>query len=205
MLNDVQPNIKKVRGKMLIAMPHLADPRFYHTTLAMYKHDDEGAGGLIFNKPAKSLVLGDLFDELQIPLVVPIEDTPIYYGGPVRTNQVFVLHSHEYLDQDTIAIATGISMTTNKNILFSIANGVGPTSYKLCLGCAIWGPQQLESEISGAWQHNDLSSWLYSDLQSDIVFSNLNAWPTAVESYSKNVAGNILNYMEKKHASTSKS
>ena len=49
MLNNVQPAIERTRGKMLVSMPHLADPRFYHSTLAMYKHDDEGAGGIIFN------------------------------------------------------------------------------------------------------------------------------------------------------------
>ena len=49
MLNNVQPAIERTRGKMLVSMPHLADPRFYHSTLAMYKHDDEGAGGIRFN------------------------------------------------------------------------------------------------------------------------------------------------------------
>lgn len=204
MLNDVHPTVGKTRGKMLIAMPHLADPRFYHSTLAMYKHDHDGAGGIIFNKPSKLAVLGDLINELDIPMVIDIGDTPIYYGGPVNKNQVFVLHSHDYLDHDTTAIASGISVTTNRHILTAIANGTGPQKYKICLGCAIWGPKQLESELSGAWQQNEMSSWMYTDLHADDVFKNLNIWPNAVENYSKDIAGNILNYMEKKHASTDK-
>ena len=68
------------------------------------------------------------------------------------------------------------------------------------------GPRQLDSEMSGAWQHNELSSWLYSDLLSEDVFSTINIWPVSVERYSKNVAGNILsNYMDKKHAPSNKS
>ena len=206
MLNDVQPHVNKTRGKMLISMPHLADPRFYHTTLAMYKHDDDGAGGIIFNKPAKTILMSDLFGDMGISLLPDMGDTPVYYGGPVNTHQVFVLHSDEYLDKDTIPVTAGISMTTNRHILTAIANRTGPMRYKICLGSAVWGPRQLDSEMSGAWQHNELSSWLYSDLLSEDVFSTINIWPVSVERYSKNVAGNILsNYMDKKHAPSNKS
>lgn len=202
MLNDVQPHVNRTRGKMLISMPHLADPRFYHTTLAMFKHDDEGAAGIIFNKPAKTIILGDLFSDMGISLLPDMAETPVYYGGPVTTDQVYVLHSHDYLDKDTIPISAGVSMTTNRNILTAIANRTGPNRYKICLGCAIWGPRQLESELSGAWQHNELSSWLYHELKPEDVFSTVNIWPVSIERYSKGIAGNILDYMEKKYATT---
>jgi putative transcriptional regulator len=205
MLNDVQPHVDKTRGKMLISMPHLADPRFYHSTLAMYKHDDEGAGGVIFNKPARTIILSDLFGNIGISLLPDMHETPVYYGGPVNTNQVFVLHSHDYLDRDTAPICAGVSMTTNRHILTAIANKTGPSKYKICLGHAVWGPKQLESELSGTWQHNELSSWLYNELKPEDIFSTVNIWPVSVERYSKGIAGNILNYMEKKHAPTSKS
>ena len=132
--------MNKTRGKMLISMPHLADPRFYHTTLAMYKHDDDGAGGIIFNKPAKTILMSDLFGDMGISLLPDMGDTPVYYGGPVNTHQVFVLHSDEYLDKDTIPVTAGISMTTNRHILTAIANRTGPMRYKICLGSAVWGP-----------------------------------------------------------------
>ena len=76
--------------------------------------------------------------------------------------------------------------------------------YKICLGCAVWGPRQLEGEISGAWQHNELSSWLYHELKPNDVFSTVNIWPVSVERYSKRIANGILNHMEKKYAGTSK-
>lgn len=206
MLNDVQPNIEKTRGKMLIAMPHLADPRFYHSTLAIYKHDDDGAGGLIFNKPAKSILMSDLFADIGIPLLPDMGDMPVYYGGPINTHQVFVLHSNDYIDKDTIPVCEGVSMTTNRNILTAIANRTGPVKFKICLGCAVWGPRQLDSELSGSWQYNELSSWLHSDLKQKDVFSTINIWPVSVERYSKGVAENILsNYMDKKYASTDRS
>lgn len=204
MLNKVQPDVENLQGKMLISMPHLADPRFYHTTLAMYKHDHEGAGGIIFNKPAKTIILSDLFGDMGISLLPDMHETPVYYGGPVDTNQVFVLHSHDYLDRDTVPICAGISITANRHILTAIANKTGPSKYKICLGHAMWGPNQLESEISGAWQQKDLSSWLYHELKSEDVFSTINIWPVSVERYSKGIAGNILDHMEKKHATTNK-
>lgn len=204
MLNNVQPAIERTRGKMLVSMPHLADPRFYHSTLAMYKHDDEGAGGIIFNKPAKSLILSDLFGDMGISLLPDMHEEPVYYGGPVNTNQVFVLHSHDYMDKDTVPIASGISMTTNKHILTSIANRTGPQKFKICLGCAVWGPRQLESEISGAWQHNELSSWLYNELREEDIFSTVNIWPVSIERYSKGIANNILDHLGKKYARTDK-
>ena len=205
MLNDVQPNIEKVRSKMLVAMPHLADPRFYHTTLAMYKHDDEGAIGVIFNKPAKQLRQQDLFESMEIPLLPDMGDGPVYYGGPVSTNQVFVLHSTDYMDRDTLPVCQGVAVTSNRSILNAIANRTGPLKYKLCLGCALWGPKQLESELSGAWQHNEMSSWLFTSLTEEQVFSTRNLWQKSVEQYSKGVANNILDYMETKYAPANKS
>ena len=205
MLNNVQPNVEKTKGKMLISMPHLADPRFYHATLAMFKHDEEGAGGVIFNKPAKTLILSDLFNDMGISLLPDMNEVPVYYGGPVNTNQVYILHSNDYLDRDTVPITSKLSVTTNRSILTALANRTGPTKFKVCLGCAIWGARQLESEISGAWQHNELSSWLHNDLVPEDVFSTVNIWPVSIERYSKNIAVDILGQMEKKYAGTSKS
>tara|TARA_Y100001937_G_scaffold92866_1_gene125758 strand:+ start:1126 stop:1761 length:636 start_codon:yes stop_codon:yes gene_type:complete len=202
MINNIQPPVARVQGKMLISMPHLADPRFYHSTLAMYKHDDEGAGGIIFNKPAKTLLMNDLYSDMGIALLPDMGEQPVYYGGPVNTHQVFVLHSKDYTDRDTVAITNDLFLTTNKHILTAIANKVGPSTYKICLGCAVWGPKQLESELSGAWQHNDLSSWLYGDINATDVFISNNMWPVSVERYSKGIANNILDFMEKKHAPT---
>ena len=84
MINNIQPPVTRVQGKMLISMPHLADPRFYHSTLAMYKHDDEGAGGIIFNKPAKTLLMNDLYSDMGISLLPDMGEQPVYYGGPVK-------------------------------------------------------------------------------------------------------------------------
>ena len=84
MLNNVQPAIERTRGKMLVSMPHLADPRFYHSTLAMYKHDDEGAGGIIFNKPAKTIILSDLFGDMGISLLPDMHDCLLYTSPSPR-------------------------------------------------------------------------------------------------------------------------
>ncbi|MCP3882201.1 MAG: hypothetical protein GY701_27980, partial [Sulfitobacter sp.] len=49
-------------GQLLVAMPGMGDPRFDHSVIFICSHDDEGAMGLIVNKPAADLKLGDVLD-----------------------------------------------------------------------------------------------------------------------------------------------
>ena len=56
MSEETKKAVKRIRGRMLIAMPHMADPRFYKTTLAVIRHDASGASAIIFNKPSKNLI-----------------------------------------------------------------------------------------------------------------------------------------------------
>ncbi|MGD9918187.1 MAG: YqgE/AlgH family protein [Paenirhodobacter sp.] len=138
-------------GKLLVAMPGMGDPRFDHSVVAICAHSPEGAMGLIVNKPLPEPGLGDLLEQLGIPVTASDrpEVTPILFGGPVETGRGFVLHSREWQGRGGagMPISTDMAMTATRDVLEDIAAGCGPHRRLLALGYAGWGPGQLEAEI----------------------------------------------------------
>lgn len=153
-------------GKLLIAMPSMGDPRFNRSVIYVCAHSDDGAMGLIVNKPANDLNFGDLLEQLDIKAERPIEAIDVHYGGPVEHGRGFVLHSRDYETQDaTMNVDDQFGMTATLDILEDISQGHGPESCLLALGYAGWGPGQLEGEIRD-------NGWLTCDANSALVFSD---------------------------------
>lgn len=152
-------------GKLLIAMPDMGDMRFEHSVVFLCSHADEGAMGLIVNKPAADVRLADLLKQLEIKPDTPDRGRmPVYFGGPVETARGFVLHSGDYdASLHSMKVSEGFSMTATLDILEDIATGHGPQRALMMLGYAGWGPGQLESEIS-------MNGWLTADADPDLVF-----------------------------------
>ena len=152
-------------GKLLIAMPGLADPRFDRCVILLCAHSDDGAMGLIVNKPTPDLTLLNLLDRLEIPRGDQGRDIRVHFGGPVERGRGFVLHSRDYVsDHSTLAVDGSYGMTATLDILEAMARGKGPQAALLALGYSGWGPGQLEFEI----MRND---WLTCDAPPDLVFS----------------------------------
>jgi putative transcriptional regulator len=136
-------------GQLLVAMPGMGDPRFDHSVIFICAHDDEGAMGLIVNKPAADLKLGDVLDRLSDVDMDDITGLGVHVGGPVETERGFVLHSAEYRSvMKTTDIAQGVAVTVTLDILEDIARGKGPRQAMLMLGYAGWDAGQLEGEIA---------------------------------------------------------
>ncbi|UGY00313.1 YqgE/AlgH family protein [Bradyrhizobium quebecense] len=158
-------------GQMLIAMPVMNDPRFERSVIYMCAHSSEGAMGIIVNRPAGSIDFPGLLVQLdiieksdQITLPENAEMMKVMKGGPVDTGRGFVLHSSDFYIQDaTLNIDDGISLTATVDILKAIAKGSGPKHAILALGYAGWAPGQLENEI----QHN---GWLHCDADPELIF-----------------------------------
>lgn len=151
-------------GKLLIAMPGMNDPRFEKSVVYMCAHSDDGAMGLILNKPTPEVAFADLLKQLSIEALPDMPETPIHFGGPVEVGRGFVLHSADYdLDEITLQVDAQFGMTASRDILTDIANGEGPKQALLALGYAGWGAGQLEHEI----QQN---GWLTCDASLDVVF-----------------------------------
>lgn len=150
-------------GQLLIAMPGMGDPRFAGAVILLCDHSDDGAMGLIVNKPVTELSFAELISQLGIEAMMPPK-IPILYGGPVETGRGFVLHSAEYEDAgDTLQVVGGFGMTATLDVLEDLANGDGPAQAVMALGYSGWAPGQLEAELGQ-------NGWLTCDADAGIVF-----------------------------------
>ncbi|OCX66894.1 hypothetical protein BFP70_03435 [Thioclava sp. SK-1] len=165
-------------GKLLIAMPGMQDPRFEHAVVLICAHGDDGAMGLIVNKPLPKPEMSDLFEQLDIPMAKEDETgpQPILFGGPVETGRGFVLHSLDWAGaEDAMTVAPDLAMTGTRDILEDIAAGQGPERSVMALGYAGWGPGQLEQEILD-------NGWLTCDGDTELALSGdyANKWVAAL-------------------------
>ena len=153
-----------LKGQLLIAMPRLLDPNFYKTVTCLSDHTGEGALGIIVNRIFTSLSIKDIFKELNIDYRPEAAAIPVHIGGPVHTHQLFVLHGPPFEWEACHRILPSLGLSNSRDILQAIATEKGPESFIVSLGCAGWGPGQLESEIKE-------NTWLTTHIVEDIIFN----------------------------------
>jgi putative transcriptional regulator len=147
----------------LIAMPAMADPHFSRTLTYICEHNDQGALGIVVNRPLE-MTLQALLEQVSIPPAGgKFKSVPIHFGGPVQVDRGFVLHSPLGQWQSTLAVSTEIGLTTSKDILQAVARGEGPGKLFVTLGYAGWAPGQLEHELA-------LNAWLTVQANPDVIF-----------------------------------
>ena len=168
-----------VKNNFLISTERMNDSRFKKSVIAMLEHDEDGAWGLVINKPMGSIPLAFLLDS-SISTSDEREklygiNILIFWGGPVEVKKIFVLHSSEYQSESTKNYG-GISISQDYNILLDIAKNKGPEKSLVILGYSGWGSGQLEGEM-------ERDHWILSDLDSDIIFEkeSMKKWPKAYE------------------------
>lgn len=148
----------------LIAMPSLADPNFQHTVTFICAHNDDGAMGIVINRPL-DFTLSEVLAQMDLtPASAAIEQTTVYQGGPVQTDRGFILHTPDKQWESSIQISERLSVTTSRDILEAIAHGEGPRSTLITLGYAGWAAGQLEKEIAD-------NAWLSGPAETDIIFA----------------------------------
>ena len=158
-------------GKLLLAMPGMADPRFNRAVIAMAVHDEQGAIGIGIGQLRIGLRFRQLLKQLGLdPGEAP--DCPVHHGGPVEPGRGFVLHNDDWGGQDTIQVAgrngQQFAMTGTIDVLKAIAEGRGPSRWLVALGYAGWGKGQLDAEMTRhGWFAADGSSALLFDTPTD--------------------------------------
>jgi putative transcriptional regulator len=147
--------------RCLIAPPQLNQDFFAQTLVYIARHDEQGAQGLIINRPSH-IEIKELLSDLHITTDL-VHPHAVLEGGPVRPEAGFVLHTGHPAWQSSIAVSENVCVTTSKDILEAIAHNEGVERYQIMLGYASWKPQQLEDEVSRG-------DWLICDADMDLLF-----------------------------------
>ena len=167
-------------GKILVAKETMPDPRFQETVIYMVDHDENGALGLVVNKPTAIGPAGALLDQLGIDADAYGDavqgSVTLHYGGPVQPERGFILHSAEYELDGTQYVSNGISLTLRPEVLIDIALGQGPRRSLIIFGYSGWGPLQLEGELARG-------DWKVTDADTDLVLGtdHESKWRRALE------------------------
>jgi putative transcriptional regulator len=138
---------ESLRGKLILASPVLRDPNFMRTVVLIAEHTDDGAMGLVLNRPAASTV-GEAVPDLSW---LAGDEEPVYVGGPVAETAVIVLAE---FDRPELAGAL-----VEDDLGFIGADADDPERLdgairraRVFAGHAGWGPGQLEDELAEeAW------------------------------------------------------
>ena len=195
----------------LLSTDNLRGSFFAGSVILMCRHDEDGAFGIVVNKPSPTKVR-DLLRALRIqggdagetetgkagktgetsetggetggdaeadagadagsgassdsrPIYISpdVDGGPVMQGGPVKPEQVFVLHSPERDFEATIKVDDNIAVTLSRDILSAIADGKAPRKILFAFGYAGWGVGQLEDEISQ-------NAWVLIPASPDLVF-----------------------------------
>ncbi len=160
-------------GQLLVAMPGMSDNRFARSVIYLCAHSEEGAMGIVVNRPARKVTFSELLVQLDVikadeAIQLPAQAglVPVLKGGPVETGRGFVLHSNDFfIDNSTLPIDSGVSLTATIDILRAIARGAGPDRAVLALGYAGWSAGQLEAEMQD-------NGWLNIPADPSLIFDD---------------------------------
>ena len=138
--------MESVRGQLLVAGPALLDPNFWRTVVLIVEHNDEGALGLVLNRPSETSV-GEAVPQLE-SLLDPGE--PLFIGGPVQPSAVIVLAEFEDATDAALIAFDDVGVLGTGSSPDEVTAGV--KSGRAFLGHAGWGPGQLDGELErGDW------------------------------------------------------
>jgi putative transcriptional regulator len=164
-------NLKPAKGKILISEPFLIDYYFKRSVVLLAEHSEEGTFGLILNKPV-DIKISDIIEKF------PDLDTPVYLGGPVKTDNIYFIHSKGEQINGSMEIIPGIYWGGEIEIVKElIALGkVSSSEIKFFVGYSGWVSRQLEAEL-------EKNSWLVSDIKANDIMAiqTVDLWNTVVE------------------------
>ncbi len=164
--NSAQQHQLDLSRQFLLAVPGRVGGEFANTIIYVCEHSEQGALGLVINRPT-TLTVGDLLERLDLPLKLEISaqsQAPVFFGGPVNTDRGFVLHMPSGDYNSSINVGQDVALTTSRDILQDVAAGQGPSKMLVSLGYAGWGAGQLEAELAD-------NAWINVAASTDIIFN----------------------------------
>jgi putative transcriptional regulator len=149
---------ESLAGRLLVASTTLVDPNFARTVVLIGLHSEEGALGLVLNRPSTSTVAS------AVPQLDDLIDTgePVFVGGPVQSTAVVMLAEFEEPEAAGLLVLGRIGLPAPEASLEQLA--AATTRRRVYAGYAGWAEGQLDAEI-------DAGDWIPQDALPDDVFS----------------------------------
>lgn len=144
-------------------MPQLMDPNFERAVVLLCKHSEDGAFGLVVNRPV--MTSGRVAVNLDPPFETD-RSIQVWVGGPVEPQRSWMLVGKPLEDDDPDAgmiVTEGLYLSTSPALLRQTLEPDPPSRVHLVVGYAGWAPGQLEAELAA-------SAWLLSDVDPELVF-----------------------------------
>lgn len=160
-----QPAFASLAGRMLVATKRIVALPFAGTVIMVVSHTPRGAVGLVVNRPIGDHPIENVLAVMGMDGLDLAGTLPVHFGGPVATNEGFVLHTSDYSTASTQFISEGLAMTSRASILGDILKGRGPKQSMFAFGYAGWGPGQLEHEI-------EQQAWITVPADEAIIFDD---------------------------------
>jgi putative transcriptional regulator len=146
---------------LLLSMPQMADPNFARSVVLLCDYTDRGAFGLIVNRQmdefAHAVVRTD-------PKVRVDPELRLFVGGPVDAHSTWVVMAESQgPDEDQREVCPGVLLSVSRRLTLELLQSPPSSRARVVVGCSVWGPGQLESEIAA-------SAWLMTDVDPSLIF-----------------------------------
>ena len=162
-----------LKNHLLISVPHMNDTFFGKSVVYICDHNKEGAMGLIINKSINHREVEEII-KIENSQSNQLENVKIktFFGGPVLTEKMIVLHTNTLKTENAVVITDKISISSEKDIFRKIDKNIN-MKYKLFFGHSGWEAGQLEREIeNGDWLLQASNIKLLFDMPSEEIWEH---------------------------------
>ena len=179
-----------MKKQILVSLPTLGDNNFRKSIVYVDEHNGDGAHGWILNKELEQRVSVKLRKSMQLAI-----NAPIYYGGPVEINQVYVMHSSDIILPTSIELQDNLIVTRDKQIINLFNNNQFPQYWRIVVGHCSWGAGQLESEMFGS-RTLGKSLWTNLPYREELIWNvhPNNQWEQGIEMSANQKVNDYLNF-----------
>ena len=154
-MRNRQKSTDSLAGSLLLAHPALRDPNFKKAVILLSAHDEEGALGVVLNRPLDQDLsqLDDSFD------ISSLAEVPIYAGGPVQTDRLLICAISMHADGEGLRLHFGLEPDSAMDLMEKHGDQI---EFRAFLGHSGWGAGQLENELGQ-------NTWAVSEIPGDLL------------------------------------